>query len=213
MRGRITKTFTLRDGAEMLCRKIAKIRKGECVPAHISYDLQVAQTINACDIKHILIVRDFRDVILSNINYLDTIDVRHPHNAVFATLKNMDDKISACLEGGASVQMMAWPELIHSYRAWCETPNTLVVKYESLVSQDSVVVEDVISQIAEHIYVSQKSFCVSELIKKMFNPNGLTYNAPSVDKWKNGFSGVQAKRLTLALKDELEFFGYSTNIL
>lgn len=212
MRGLVTKTFTLKDGSDALCQKIIKIKKGQSVGSHISFDAKVAQTIKDEDIRHVLIIRDFRDVILSNVSYLDSIHISHPHNAVFAALKTMDEKISVCLEGVPSAQMMAWPELIHSYRKWVGSPNTLIVKYEDLVNPDSGISESVIKSIANHLDINPDSFSAGEVRRKMFNPKGLTYNNPGVDKWKKGFSESQIIRLNNALKDELEFFGYSTQV-
>lgn len=44
----------------------------------------------------------------------------------------------------------------------------------------------------------------------MFNPKGVTFNNPGVEKWKTAFNQGQIKLLNEALSEELIFFGYET---
>lgn len=130
MRGRVTRTLTLRGGEGSLVKTLSGINRGQCVPAHIPDRVAVDTAIDERDICHVLIVRDFRDVILSNIQYLQGIHKSHPHNVVFEKLSTLDEKIDACLKGLPEINMMAWPELIKNYRGWLSSENILIVRYE-----------------------------------------------------------------------------------
>ena len=203
------KTYALWPGQEdELCRKIVDIRDGQCVGGHITYDKRVADQLATSNVKTILIIRDFRDVILSNIRYLDSIHRSHPHNQVFAAIKTLDGKIDACLAGIPQVKMRAWPELIHSYRGWLSVPGILVARFEDLISPDANQSEYWIDRIAAHLEIDS-GFIASDVRKAMFNPRGLTFNAPGIAKWKTAFTTSQIQTLNSALADELKFFGYS----
>jgi len=209
MRGRIAKTYSLWPGKEdELCEKIKAIKDGQCVGGHITYDKRVADQLAECGVKNILIIRDFRDVILSNIRYLEKIHRNHPHNEVFAKLETLDRKIDACIVGVPEVNVRPWPELVHAYRGWLSTPDILVIRYEDLVSPDTRKSEYWINKIALHLEI-HSGFEASAIRKSMFNPDGLTYNAPGIAKWKTAFNQSQIDRLTNAFAEELEFFGYS----
>lgn len=207
MRGRITRTFSLKNGEKYLVNQLSNIKKGQCVPAHISYNAEIDRAMGKLGIRHILIIRDFRDVILSNIKYLDGIHKSHPHNLVFAKLTTLDEKIDACLNGVPEVKMMAWPVLINRYRSWLNSDKVLVVHYENLVSKNKKVSEDEIGRIVEYIGI-HNDVDVAMIRKNMFNPRGLTFNAPGVAKWENGFAPYQISKLNEALGDELNFYGY-----
>lgn len=207
MRGKVTPTWTLRTGSRWVAKRIASIRNGQCVPAHISYDEIVAVALKKYKVHHILIVRDFRDVILSNIHYLDRIHRGHPHNAVFSQLRSLDEKIHACLVGLPEVGMMAWPELVRSYRPWATMNDVLVIRYENLLSGATEVAEEEIKRIVDFLGIDFRGD-ISRIRKLMLNPNGLTFNAPGTEKWRSAFSSPQIKMLNDAFANDLEFFGY-----
>lgn len=207
MRGQITPTLHLDNGAELLITKLSRIKEGQCASGHIAYDAAVDAFIHKSRIRHILIIRDFRDVIYSNIRYLEYGHKSHPHNRLFASLPTLDAKIQACLTGHGQLGIRAWPDLIRDYRGWLNSKDTLVVRYENLICPDSLVAETEIYKIITYLGLKPE-IPLSEIRKKMINPKGLTFNAPGVEKWKTNFNQNQIAKLNQALGEELIFFGY-----
>lgn len=207
MRGKVTKTFSLMNGVDELVYKLNGLQKGECAPGHVLYDARIEQAIKENDIRHILIVRDFRDVVYSNIRYIETIHVTHPHNKVFSKLSTLDEKIQACLLGNPDVQMIALPYFISQYREWVTCGNALVVRYENLLSLDRNIAEQEIRKIIKYLGIDA-DVDVAKVRAKMFNPNGLTFNSPGVDKWRKNFTQEQIALLNSSLGEELSYFGY-----
>lgn len=207
MRGKITRTLHLDNGAEPVINKLSRIKRGQCTPGHIVYDAAAEAFIQENKIRHILIVRDFRDVIYSNIQYLQYGHKSHPHNLIFATLPTLDAKIQACLTWHKQLGIRSWPDLIRDYRGWLNSRDILVVRYENLVSPDRLVAETEIHKIIDYLDL-QSEIQVSEIRKKMFNPKGLTFNAPGIEKWKTNFNQSQIAKLNEALGEELVYFGY-----
>lgn len=208
MRGQITSVLHLDNGAESLVQKLTRLKPGLCAPGHIAYAAEIELALQTQNIRHIFIVRDFRDVIYSNISYLARGHISHPHNQLFANLANLDAKIQACLTGHESLGIQAWPVLIHQYRGWLNAKDILLVRYENLVSADAKVAEAEIARILEYLNLGT-TIDLSMLRKKMFNPKGLTYNAPGINKWKHNFNAQQIALLNQVLGEELAFFGYS----
>lgn len=154
MRGRITKTLSLDNGSDTIVSKMAGFKKGQSVPGHIYFDVEVDIALAKNQIKHLLIIRDFRDVILSNINYLANIDINHPHNVAFKNMATMEDKIIACITGLPVVGMASWPKMINTYRGWLKSENTCVVHFEKLVNSDKTIAENEIEIIFNHLGLS-----------------------------------------------------------
>lgn len=207
MRGSVTRTLNLGKGEGALCQRISNIRKGQCLPGHISYNESVDEIMMKMNVRHILIIRDFRDVILSCMTYLDGLHVSHPHNHFFTQFKSVDEKLKAHLEGAEEYHITPQAHLIHSFREWLNSKNILIVKYEDLAGSDVRVSEGVIENIVSYLGI-QEDINIPAIRKKMFNPNGLTYNAPGVEKWRKTLTASQISLLNSALKKELEYFGY-----
>ncbi len=207
MRGCVRRTLTLRKGSEWLVNELSSLKKGQCAGAHVSYDAAVDKAIRENGISHVLIVRDFRDVIYSYIHYLHALHKSHPHNTVFGGLSTLDEKIQACLSSRPEIGMMAWPEMISRYRQWLSAGDILVVRYENLINQDSKIAEAEIHRIIDYLNLMPE-IDVSEVRNKMFNSKGLTFNAPGIGKWKKNFNQHQIAVLNQALGEELMFFGY-----
>ena len=208
MRGKVTPT--LMNRTDSLIIKLNALKKGQCVPAHIQYEVCIDQAIKENDIRHILIIRDFRDVVYSNIQYVESIHITHPHNKFLSTLSTLDEKIQAILLGAPDVKMIALPDFISKYRAWTMCGSTLVVRFENLISPDSNISEMEIHRIIDYLNIVSvvPDIDVSEIREKMFNPNGTTFNAPGIGKWKKNFNQHQIAMLNQALAEELIFFGY-----
>ena len=207
MRGRITRTLTSDNGSKIIVKKMAYFKKGQSVPGHIAYHDAIQNAIIANQIKHLLIIRDFRDVILSNINYLENIDINHPHNKAFKNMTTMEEKIEACITGLPEVGMASWPKYINSYREWLCSKNICVIHFENLINSDKYIVESEIYLILKHLNINQE-IDINTIRKKMINPNGLTFNKPSANKWKTHFNSHQIKLLNDAFSEELIYFGY-----
>ena len=207
MRGNITRTLNLDNGSEPLVKKLSNLKKGQCAPGHIVYNAVVDQAIQLNGIRHVMIIRDFRDVLYSNIHYLDKIHTSHSHNKVFATLSSLDEKIQVCLSGKEEFGIRAWPDLIRDYSEWLNSKEILVIRYENLVSQDSKIADAEIHRIIDYLNLGAE-IDVSEVRRKMFNPKGLTFNAPGIEKWKTNFNQDQIAQINQALGEELVCFGY-----
>jgi len=97
MRGWLGRTVTSNAGIEPATKKIIKLKRGQSIPSHLSYDDQLALIIDNTGIRQILVVRDPRDLVLSNINYLTRIHTHHPHSRIFSQCVSLDEKIQLCL--------------------------------------------------------------------------------------------------------------------
>lgn len=207
LRGRVTRTLTSEMEESELLRQIASIRKGEVMPAHIFYSEKIAGLMREHDIKMIFVVRDFRDAMLSHINYIDRMDVSHPHHQVFSELKNMDEKLDACLMG-VKDKFQSWPNLVRGFRGWVGAENVLMVCFEDLIGEygggDGKTQRTTILEIADFLGIELPD--VEKVIRNMYNHNGLTFNAPEIGKWKKKFSPAQVTRIDKFLLEDIQYF-------
>jgi hypothetical protein len=209
LRGRVMKTITSEMSEDALLDKIASIRRGEVMPAHIFFDEKISRLMCERNIKMIFVVRDFRDAMLSHINYIDQIDISHPHHRVFSELKNMDEKIDACLLG-VKDKFQSWPNLVRGFRGWVNSKNVMLVHFEDLIGEygggSKEAQRAVVLEMAE--FLGLKLPDVQKVIQNMYNKNGLTFNAPEIGKWKRKFNQHQIERINSFLLDDIQYFSH-----
>lgn len=210
LRGVITRTLTSKMDENLLTCKFRRIKKGQCIPAHLFYDKKLENIMIDKDIRMILVVRDFRDAILSHINYIDNIDVDHPHHLLFSGLSSLDDKIDICLKGAPESGFTAWGDLVHGFRGWLASSRVLMVRFEDIIGRQSHDEPDKrrasIIKIAE--FLDLRGVNIDFIVSKMYDKRGLTFHSPSSGKWKIILSAPQANKITSCLASELSFFGY-----
>lgn len=108
MRGRITRSLTLRNGTGAFTKELLHIKKGQCEPAHITYDALVDKAIMAHGIWHVFVIRDFRDVIMSNIQIWKDCIRDIPIMESSKSLSPWVKKIDVYLRGNREANMLAW---------------------------------------------------------------------------------------------------------
>lgn len=209
LRGGVTRTLTSKVDAKVLARRLRNIKRGQCLPAHIFYSKEVEDILFENDIKMIFVIRDFRDAILSHINYIDRIDVTHPHHELFSSLKTLDEKIDVCLKGIPG-RFLSWPDLVDGFKGWVKSNRVLIVRFEDVIGRygggDAGKQYEAIAKIAEFLKISRVN--INEVVEKIYDENGLTFNAPSIGKWQKFLSVLQIERINSCLGKDLEYFGY-----
>ena len=205
----IRRTLLTQMGSARIMSSISAIRRGQFVPAHIMYDQLYEDALAKHVVKMIFVVRDFRDAILSHIHYIDKIDVSHSHHKLFAGLKSMDEKLQACLNGVPGT-LRGWPDLVAGFRGWVKSDRVLVVRFEDLIDGGDEGVNrkrEVICRMASFLEINDVD--VDLVLSKMYDENGLTFNAPGIGKWKRGFTSAQIEKINTLLADDLRYFGYA----
>lgn len=208
MRGKVQRTLLPSMDAGFTNMKVEKIKRGECIPAHLYYSEELMSVLKSKNVKVIFVVRDLRDSLLSHINYLEKIDITHIHARLFDKCTCLDDKLKIYLNGANGFQ--AWSDFVKQYHGWMlPNPNVLVVRFEDLIDikYKPDICAKIIHDIAAFLEIGRVN--TEYIMSKMINEKGLTYNSPGIKKWKNVFSEKQIELINTDLVDELKFFGYS----
>jgi sulfotransferase 6B1 len=207
MRAAVASTIGKNYSSKSRLRSVRQIKNGQCRTAHLGYSDEVALVIGERGIRHLLLVRDFRDCILSNIYYVENIDTAHPHARHIKKLSTFDDKILFCLTGSAE-NFVPWPELISRFMAWIKDSNTCIIRYESLLSECRTEVVTELRKIFEHIGIEKTDSEIASIADKIENFRGPTFNSPGIKKWKSTLSNEQVDVINFHIKKHLESFGY-----
>ena len=207
MRGSITRTKGGPWEGES-DRLIGRISKGTCVTSHYHYSTCLAEHCRARNVKVIHVVRDFRDALLSHINFIGKIGESHKHGVLFNEATSFDDKIDMCLDGVPGI-LLGWKDMLPLYNGWLDS-GAHILRYEELCKSDFYEDGGVglknIAELSKYLEVDMPEI---EKIQRVTNQSsGLTYNSPGINKWKKGFSAKQQAKVNLVLEPHLRLWGY-----
>ncbi|MDZ7290456.1 MAG: sulfotransferase domain-containing protein [candidate division KSB1 bacterium] len=123
-----------------LLRRISWIVPGELVAAHLHYSPACHQALRAKGCVHYLIIRDPRDVVVSDVHYLTFMHKYHRLHHYFAhKLSNMSERIRCAIEGiPAGTVPFYFPDIGQRFRPflpWFDQKEVCVVRYEELTSE------------------------------------------------------------------------------
>lgn len=192
--------------SEEVARSICKILPGEVLGCHLFYSKKAEDALKAINAVSFFIYRDPRDVILSEINYLSSMNRWHRMHRHFSTLEAFDDKLKLALEGHDARYPSA-NERFRPYFSWLKTEGVITIRYEDLFGSKQ---EDVVKQICE-TYTERTGLRPSfEDALSSLNPSkSHTFSKGGLGRWRSELSCSEQEKISVALFEALEAFGYS----
>lgn len=138
----------------VLARKILRSAPGESIGAHLFFSEEVLDALRAVNAANYFIIRDPRDVVVSEAHYLSEMNHWHRLHRRFARLPSLDERLTLAIRGtpGSSPYYPDIGTRFSRYAQWLQDPYTLVVRYEDLVG---VAREAHVDRIVEH-YLRRK---------------------------------------------------------
>ncbi|MDQ0232507.1 glycosyltransferase [Metabacillus malikii] len=179
---------------------------------HIHYDKQFSQWLTDNEIKHILLIRDPRDILISFEYYLMK-DLKHTPIAQYFVKKEYDreERLSKLIRGfedeEAQFKYPSFYKSINYYLDWLKELQILVIRFEDLViSRDSQRYQ--LKRILNYLYNdSLPEDVIQDVLLQMENSNkpeeSVTFRTGKIGNWKKEFS----KRI------ETEFYEYAKQLI
>jgi len=88
------------NSLEDLLKQLRRVQCGEMLPAHLHYDVGYQDILDMFGFKKLLMVRDPRDIALSNVHYITHKDKSHPLHDYFKNhLKNDNERLLVSIQG------------------------------------------------------------------------------------------------------------------
>jgi hypothetical protein len=155
------------DALDVAAGTIAGCRRGEVIRGHVGYTPGIAALIRDHGVRHTLIVRDPRDVVVSNLHWwqrnpgVDTWPLRH-----FTTLGDDRRRLELLVRGWDPVAPppgvpagVRYPDIgtrLGEYLGWFEDPGCLVVRFEDLTGEARLgEYRRIAAHVAPHLVVEQ----------------------------------------------------------
>lgn len=203
-------SITYRERSESNHRKtIARIAPGELIPAHLFYSPDVAAALIELHCIHYFIIRDPREVAISEAHYLTYMNRWHRlHNHFARALGTDEERIAEAIAGVRDPDFpYDYPNIrdrFLRYQGWMEAEGVLTVRYEELRSSD---LEQTIRRIAEHYQANSgieldMERTIQEMRTAIDPQRSHTFRSGELEQWREVFT-PQLKDLMKAVAGDL----------
>ncbi|MCH2049457.1 MAG: sulfotransferase domain-containing protein, partial [Trichodesmium sp. ALOHA_ZT_67] len=194
------------------------IQPGKYILGHIPHTPLLNPLLADLNSHHCLIIRDPRDVFVSNFNFiLDTrkMGCKSLLRDDFVD-KSETERFNFLLQGGYAkerrVQIRSFAERYRGMLAWRDEPGCLLLRFEDLVGEaggGSYEKQlETVKKIALHLGVSFDNH-ISSKLEEIYNPNSRTFRTGKIGGWKNSLDQGHLERLIEYCQPLCEEGGYS----
>ncbi len=207
-----------------------KIRKGQFGSAHFFYNRDVEGVLKNLDFKIIFVIRDPRDIVVSQYKYISNLK-RHPYHDFFLEqLKTPEAQLRACIEGikGADVyrknnglkfmsnDFAGIADKLRAYGGWLDSPIVQTVSFEKLRGlagggDDATRIEG-FNSIAKHINREMPEERLIKLLGASKTTKSATFRKGTIGEWRKYFKEEHVELFKELGGDLLIEYGYESNL-
>ena len=181
---------------DRLARALAAVNEGQFMTAHFPARSELISALGELDYKTIVILRDPRDIVVSNAFYITRLKRHFLHTRFNTEFSNMDARIMACITGFPPNEfgrgLISIGDRLRQYSGWLEDPNTYACRFEELVGPkgggEAEQQRRVIEAIASHIDRKVTTDEVHALAEMAWSPKSSTFRKGVIGDWRNHFT-------------------------
>jgi hypothetical protein len=204
-----------RRGSAYLQGQLAQLAPAECAMCHLEYSQEIAEAIAAAGAAHFFIIRDPRDVAVSELHFLSRMAFWHAAYPYLTALPSDTERLDAIINGfdlNGGIHYPSIAEKLAAYRGWLAHDNICTVRFEELATPDNAAA---IRRIASHF--TQATHAVQDIrlddlvttLQRAIDPRkSKTYRHGKSGGWKAAFSESQLRRLYDTAQHEFIAYGY-----
>lgn len=203
--------------------KLESIRPGQIAAAHLYHTPQLAHTLLDLNIKHIFMIRDPRDIVVSNFIYITYKDTRHRlHHYFSETLHSDEERLSASIAGikanllRDNVESRSIAQHIEQYLPWMNDDWNYIVRFEELIGGRGGGHEDkqleVLTGICNYIDLELSEQELNRVANQAFFTSSRTFFKGNIGSWKEHFTDRHRNMFKSLAGEMLIKLGYESNM-
>jgi sulfotransferase 6B1 len=205
---------TLMDWDECSSRTARRLRRlgnGQFINAHLPAHQEILNLVDNLGVKALFLIRDPRDVVISNYKYVNEIDTTHFSHKFISGLPDDSARLTAVINGiDGAVASVA--ELWRRFDGWFTAPNTLVIKYEDLIGSQGGGGRQsqlaTILAIGSHLNIELSSGDIEYIARNVYSTKASTFRKGKIGTWKDVFTDEHVALFKAQTGDLLIRLGY-----
>ena len=194
--------------------------QGMFVTTHAPFHPSLRDLIRELRFKQILLLRDPRDVVVSNMFFTKDQPGVQYHKYYVEVLKSDEERIMATIRGFGKHADTDRPrasirDMFEGYTPWLDDPSMLVIRFEDLIGPRGGGVSgkqlDEIKRIADFVERPISNEHAQRLAQNMYSRGSLTYRKGIIGDWQNHFTEDHRRVFKRVAGDILIRLGYEKN--
>ena len=194
-------------GLEGLLRTVGP---GQVIVAHLPFEPDYPGAMAATNTGALLLVRDPRDIVVSQAHYAVT-RPDHPFHEAFARCNTLEERIGVAIDGDEQTGLMSVAERLERYAGWMDAV-AFVVRFEDLIGPngggDVERQQLAVQGMYRHLDVESDDALVERVCRQLFSGDSPTFRRGSIGGWRSQFDDDLRSRFDAAAGDQLIAYGY-----
>jgi hypothetical protein len=192
---------------------IAGIRPGQLIFSHLFYSQERENLLNDAGVRCLFIIRDLRDIVVSESNYLST-NSGHIYHGAFSGAGSQRERILRSLEGCAALGLPSMAQLFDGFRGWLRSC-AHVVRFEDLIGHKGGGDDDrqrqALSSLFDFLGISCDSKLREQLASCVYSEVSPTFNRGGAIQWPHYFDAEIKRRFKEMTGNAIVVYGYETS--
>ena len=202
---------------KQFARFLSSIAPGVFSSGHCYYFEPLADLLDRRDIKCVTIVRDPRDVCVSDHHYIMT-SAKHRLHKPYQRMASDSDRLMASIVGMSSAQLNGdAPSLdigrhFEHFVGWRYYSNGIVVRFEDLIGGrgggDDRVQRREIQRVCDYLGIAMARHEIDAVAEGLFSKDAKTFRRGCIGDWRDEFNDEHRAAFDRVAGDVLDTFGY-----
>jgi hypothetical protein len=181
-------------GLERIARRL---RPGQVVAAHLHFDPAYPAMLERAGVSTIFLIRDPRDVVVSEAHYLST-NREHRLHGLFARQAGFVEALRLVIAGDEEHGVVGIGRKLERYGGWL-TGGALVVRFEDLIGQagggDAAAQLKAIRSVFGHLGLETDDAFASSVAGRLFSSSSPTFRKGAIGSWRPHFDDPDIREL------------------
>jgi hypothetical protein len=200
---------------ERLRRWLDRCPNGMFVTTHAGYQAELAELWGDLEFRHILLLRDPRDIVVSFTHYVTNSPWLKRHAYYSETLSTLDERLMATIRGYNAADgrhLQGIRANLETYLPWLDCDDVLVVRYEDLIGPagggTTERQHDTISRIGEFVGRGLSQQKIEQVATTMYSRASLTFRSGQSGEWRSSLGPAHRRAIQEEAGSVLEALGY-----
>ncbi|HRQ23324.1 MAG TPA: sulfotransferase domain-containing protein, partial [Anaerolineales bacterium] len=163
------------------------------------------------DARVINVVRDPRDVVVSNVFYVTDMETRHVHHEYYKSLPDFDSRLKISILGrpDADIEFPNIAERFAPYLGWLDRPEVLTIHFEDLIHARAEILTKIMDHLLRRVPLPTPPKLILAALEASINPKkSPTFRSGKTGEWKKHFTDEHKKIFKDVAGDLLIRLGY-----